>query len=102
MQMMKKTILRLLSIPANTWVFRAFLRICVSALNVMSNSGNVLVLTATGQVTKYGLVFYVSLVALLMSIVESGVMTSLFAYIGNEFHLNEEGLFIHLVRTYPL
>jgi len=44
-----------------------------------------------GKVTKFSLIFNVSMVALLMSIVESGVMTSLFAYIGNEFHLNEEG-----------
>ncbi len=60
-------------------------------------------MVVSGKVTKFSLIFYVSLLALLMSIVESGVMTSLFAYIGNEFHLNDEGMVTsRLVVFHPL
>ena len=43
------------------------------------------------SVCKHKLIFYLSLLSLLMAIAESGVMANLFAYIGNEFALNEEG-----------
>eukprot|EP01084_Bolivina_argentea_P030308 56198_1 len=43
------------------------------------------------KVFVHNLIFYLSLLSLLMSIVESGIMSSLFAYIGNEFQLSKEG-----------
>eukprot|EP01084_Bolivina_argentea_P086614 156550_1 len=43
------------------------------------------------KVWKYNLIFYLSLLSLLMAIVEAGIMASLFAYIGNEFKLNRQG-----------
>jgi len=44
-----------------------------------------------GKVCHYNLIFYLSLLSLLMAWAESGIMTSLFAYIGNEFGLERQG-----------
>ena len=53
-----------------------------------------------GKVCKYNLIFYLAFLSLLMAIAEAGVMSCLFAYIGNEFKLNHQGIFIYLYLVY--
>jgi len=44
-----------------------------------------------GKVFQYKLIAYLSLLSFLMGLVETGIMTSLFSYIGNEFSLSSQG-----------
>jgi len=44
-----------------------------------------------GKICKFNLILYLSLLSLIMAIVESGIMASLFSYIGNEYKLHEQG-----------
>merc|ERR1712176_625581 len=44
-----------------------------------------------GKICKFPLIAYLSLLSLLMAVVECGIMSSLFAYIGNEYKLHDEG-----------
>ena len=51
---------------------------------------------------EYALVRWLSLLSLLMSAVDSGVLTSLFAYIGNEFALDEQGRSAEVYAVYAV